>query len=134
MKKKLMAIAILFLAASVSIALAQSADDSVPPAVVKSAPQAGANAVDPGQTELTVTFSKDMLPNSWSWVKVSDESFPKLTGEPRYLADQRTCVLPVKLEPNRHYRIWINAESKFNQFRDRAGHPAVPYLLDFKTK
>jgi hypothetical protein len=47
--------------------------------------------------------------------------------------DQRTCVLPVKLEPGKTYAIWVNSE-KFNNFKDVGGRSAVPYLLGFKTK
>jgi hypothetical protein len=51
---------------------------------------------------------------------------------PHYLADQRTCVLKVRLEPGKTYAWWLNSE-KFKNFQDRAGQPAVPYLLIFRT-
>lgn len=107
--------------------------EAVPPVVVKTVPEAGAGEVDPKVTELKVTFSKDMKTDGWSWVTLSAESFPKLDGEPKYLADKRTCVLPVKLEPGKTYAIWVNSE-KFTNFRDAGDRPAVPYLLVFKTK
>ena len=62
--------------------------------------------------------------------------FARLTyrdGKPKYLADKRTCVLPVKLEPGKTYAIWVNSE-KFGNFKDTEGRPAVPYLLVFRTK
>ena len=107
--------------------------DSVPPVVVKTVPQAGAADVDPKLTEIKVTFSKVMKDGGWSWAMLSKESFPKMDGKPKYLADKRTCVLPVKLEPGKTYAIWVNHE-KFNNFKDTGGRPAVPYLLVFKTK
>jgi hypothetical protein len=107
--------------------------ESVPPAVVKTAPEAGADGVDPKLTEIKVTFSKDMQDGGWSWVTLSKESFPKMDGKPRYLADKRTCVMPVKLEPGKTYAVWVNS-GKFENFRDTDGRPAVPYLLVFKTK
>ncbi len=107
--------------------------ESVPPVVVKTVPEAGAAAVDPKLAEIKVTFSKDMQHGSWSWSKLSEESFPKLDGKPKYLADKRTCVLPVKLEPGKTYAIWVNSE-KFSNFKDAGGRSAVPYLLVFKTK
>ena len=107
--------------------------ESVPPVVVKTAPEAGAAEVDPQLTEIKVTFSKDMKDGAWSWATLSKESFPKLDGAPKYLADKRTCVLPVKLEPGKTYAIWVNSE-KFDNFKDTDGRPAVPYLLVFKTK
>lgn len=107
--------------------------DSVPPAVVKTVPEAGADVVNPKLTEIKVTFSKEMQDGSWSWAMVSRESFPNIDGKPKYLSDKRTCVLPVKLEPGKTYAIWVNSE-KFDNFRDSEGRPAVPYLLVFKTK
>ena len=56
-----------------------------------------------------------------------------MDGKPKYLADKRTCVLPVKLEPGKTYAIWVNAE-KFLNFKDPDDRSAVPYLLVFKTK
>ena len=106
----------------------------MPPVVVKTVPQAGATNVDPAITEIRVTFSKDMMTEKmWSWVKISDETFPKITGEVRYLKDKRTCIAPVKLKPGKTYAIWFNS-SKFNAFRDKDNNPAIPYLLTFQTQ
>ena len=107
--------------------------ESVPPVVVKTVPEAGAGDVDPKLTEIKVTFSKDMQDVSWSWATLSKESFPKMDGKPKYLADKRTCVLPVKLEPGKTYAIWVNTEKLVN-FKDPDSRSAVPYLLVFKTK
>lgn len=107
--------------------------ESVPPVVVKTVPEAGAGEVDAKLAEVKVTFSKDMQDGSWSWAKLSDVTFPKLDGKPKYLADKRTCVLPVKLEPGKTYAIWVNSE-KFANFKDADGRSAVPYLLVFKTR
>jgi RNA polymerase sigma-70 factor (ECF subfamily) len=106
---------------------------TAPPVVVKTVPQAGAADVDPGLKSISVTFSKDMEDESWSWVKLSDESFPKLDGKPKYDKDKRTCVLPVKLEPGKSYAIWLNSD-KFENFKDADGRSSVPYLLVFETK
>ena len=107
--------------------------ESVPPVVVKTVPEAGAAEVDPKLTEIKVTFSKDMQDGTWSWAMLSKESFPTMDGQPKYLKDKRTCVLPVKLEPGKTYAIWLNSD-KFENFKDADGRPAVPYLLVFKTK
>ena len=106
--------------------------ESAPPVIVKTLPQAGAADVDAKTTEIQVTFSKDMMDQSWSWSQLSDETFPKITGKPKYLKDKRTCTVSVKLEPGRTYAIWLNSE-KFDNFKDAGGRPAVPYLLVFKT-
>jgi RNA polymerase sigma-70 factor (ECF subfamily) len=106
---------------------------SAPAVVVKSIPQAGAATVDPATTEIRVTYSKNMKDGSWSWSTWGEENFPKTTGKPHYMDDKRTCVLPVKLEPNKFYAIWLNSEN-FGNFKDSGGRAAVPYLLVFKTK
>ena len=116
---------------------AARADDvtlaTAPPVVVKTVPEAGAGEVDPKTAEIKVTFSKDMAAGTWSWATASEDSFPKTDGDPKYLDDKRTCVLPVKLEADKTYAIWINSD-KFDNFKDADGKPAVPYLLTFKTK
>lgn len=106
--------------------------ESLPAVVVKTVPESGAARVDPGLGEIKVTFSKDMLDGSWSWVQMSNESFPKLVGQPKYLQDKRTCVAKVELEPNKTYVVWLNSE-QFHNFKDANGRPAVPYLVVFKT-
>jgi hypothetical protein len=106
--------------------------ESVPPVVIKTAPEAGAANVDSGLAEIKVTFSKDMQDGLWSWSTLTEESFPKVNGKPKYQGDKRTCVLPVKLEAGKTYALWINSQ-KFGNFKDAAGQSAVPYLLVFKT-
>jgi hypothetical protein len=136
MKQVIMSLVIGIIVAGVVIAQAETemSVGSMPPVVVETSPKAGDTAVDPSIKEIHVTFSKDMLTNNmWSWVMVSQESFPTITGEVRYLKDKRTCVAPVKLEPGKTYAIWFNS-AKHNAFRDENNNPAVPYLLVFKTK
>jgi len=105
---------------------------SAPPVVVKTVPVAGSTGVDPGLTEIRVTYSKPMTDGSWSWSTWGEENELEGTGEPRYLADGRTCVLPVKLQPGKFYATWLNSD-KFHNFQDSTGRPAVPYLLTFQT-
>ncbi len=117
---------------AVSIRAGEISLETAPPVVVRTAPAAGATDVDPSITEIKVTFSKPMQDGSWSWSTWGEENFPETTGPARYLADGRTCVLPVKLQPNKFYAIWLNSE-KFKNFKDTNGRPAVPYLLTFVT-
>jgi RNA polymerase sigma-70 factor (ECF subfamily) len=107
--------------------------ETAPPVVVKTVPEAGSDGVDAKLEEIKVTFSKDMEDGSWSWATFGKESFPKVTGKPKYLDDKRTAVLPVKLQAGKTYALWINSE-KFGNFKDAGGRSAVPYLLVFKTK
>ena len=106
---------------------------AVPPVVIETSPQSGAAGVDPALTEIRVKFSQPMEDGSWAWTKWGEENFPEITGPPRYLEDQRTCVLPVRLQPASVYAIWLNSEYH-NDFKDRTGRSAVPYLLIFETR
>jgi hypothetical protein len=107
--------------------------DSAAPVVVKTVPEAGNKDVSPGTVEIRVTFSKPMADQSWSWGTVWKDSTPEIIGKPRYEADQKTCVLKVKLEPDKTYGFWLNSP-EFHNFRDQQGQPAIPYLFVFKTK
>lgn len=106
--------------------------EELPPSVVQTTPQSGDATVAPGATEITVTFSKDMMDQSWSFVQLSETSFPKILEGPEYKDDKRTCVIKVELAPNQTYAIWLNSD-RFQNFKDAARRPAVPYLLVFKT-
>jgi len=103
-----------------------------PPVVVETFPVSGARDVAPGDVEIRVRFSKPMTDGSWSWSSAWENSAPDLLGEPHYLEDHCTCVLTARLEPGRHYGWWLNSQN-FQNFKDHAGTPAVPYLLTFET-
>ena len=107
--------------------------DKLPPVVVETFPVAGAHDVPPGETEIRVRFDKPMTGGSWSWSGAWENSTPDILGDPHYTDDGRTCLIKVKLAPGTSYGYWLNSE-KFQNFRDRAGRPAVPYLLTFRTK
>ncbi len=108
--------------------------ESAPPVVIKTVPENGADDVDPGLTEIKVTFGKDMQDGSWSWTHGSPETFPNPgEGKIHYEKDKRTCVMPVKLEPGKTYIIGINSAS-FRNFTDKQGNSAIPYPLTFTTK
>lgn len=106
--------------------------DSIPPVVIKTVPESGSTNVPPGEFEIKVTFSKKMMTQSWSWCDVWEHSTPEGLAAPKYDASHRTCMLKVKLEPNKAYGYWLNTE-RHRHFQDPQHHPAVPYLLTFKT-
>src|ERR1035437_4262197 len=106
---------------------------SVPPVVIQTVPESGAAGIDPALTELRVTFSKPMQDDRWSRTDRDGKNFPAVTGQPHFLADGRTWVLPVKLKPGTPYAIWLNRDDR-PDFTDTEGQPAVPYLLIFETR
>lgn len=109
------------------------AEDNVPPKVVGTYPQNGVSNVDASIEEISVTFNERMMDRSWSWCYEKKHTFPQMTGQPYYTENNTKNVLPVRLEPNKEYAIWINTVN-FKYFRDEAGNPAVPYRFTFKTR
>ncbi len=109
------------------------AKDNVPPRVVSTSPPNAAQDVDPSLTEITVTFNEPMMDKNWSWCYEDKDKFPRMTGDPYYTDNYKKCVLPVKLEPDKEYVIWINTVN-FKNFKDKAGNPVEPYKFTFKTK
>ncbi len=106
--------------------------ETVPPVVVQAVPQAGAVEVAPDLKQIQVTFSKPMQRGNWSWVQLSADTFPTMVGQPRFLDDQKTCVLTVTLKPNRTYAIWLNVD-QYTNFKDQQGRSSVPFLLVVRT-
>ena len=129
------ALAATFLAsAAIAQTTKQPSVKNMAPSVIKTVPVAGATDVDPGLTEITVTFSKDMMTDRmWAVCQISKETFPESAGNIHYLPDKRTCVVPVKLQPGKSYVLWFN-RGQYNSFRDTGNNPAIPYMLVFETK
>ena len=125
--------AMLAMAGALAIHAVQGQDiASMPAVVVKTVPESGSKNVTPGEAEIKVTFSKQMMDGSWSWSTAWQGSTPEMVGKPKYDNDGKTCVLKVKLDPNKPYGYWLNSE-KFHNFKDRQGRASVPYLLVFET-
>jgi hypothetical protein len=114
------------------IILAQNIE-TMAPVVVKTVPQAGATDVAPGEMEVKITFSKDMMDNSWSMSSAWKDSEPEYVGKPKYQPDHRTLVVKVKLESGKTYGWWINSQ-RFTGFKDAQGHTAIPYFFAFKVR
>lgn len=105
--------------------------DRAPPVVIETFPAADALDVDPTTKEIRVTFSKLMMDESWSWCE-TEFPFPESIGPIRFADDGKTCVMPVKLEPDTEYVVRLNTPRHGN-FKDTYGRSAEPFLLCFKT-
>ena len=101
------------------------------PRPVKITPEIGATDVDPALKEIRVTFDRDMNTDGMSWCGAG-EHFPKIDGEAKWV-DKRTCVLPVKLEKGKAYRLALNWGAH-RDFQSDEGVPAVPTAVYFCTK
>jgi len=130
MKKRAL---LVFLLLAMNVAVACAEQDTRPPRVVSTSPQNGSMDVDPSLKEMSVTFNEEMRDGNWSWVYEDKNTFPQIVGQAYYTEDMKTNVLPVKLEPNKEYVIWINSE-KFTNFKDKSGNSAFPFKFTFKTR
>ncbi len=101
------------------------------PQIVKTSPAIGAMDVKASLKEISVTFDRDMG-RGMSWTG-GPPHFPT-TDKSRKAkwVDKRTCVLPVKLEPKKLYRVGINGES-YRNFQSADGVPVPPAAIYFVT-
>ena len=107
-------------------------DKMTKPAVLSMSPANGANAVDPSTAELRITFNVAMA-SGFSWTGGGVNYPPMREGErPHWTEDHRTCVLPVRLEPNHAYKLGLNSPSHKN-FKSAAGVPLDPVVYTFQT-
>jgi hypothetical protein len=88
----------------ISFSAACAEKDTKPPRVVSTSPTNGSRDVNPSINEISVTFDKETK-----------------------------NVLPVKLEPNKEYIIWINS-MKHKNFKDKSGNSSIPFKFTFKTR
>jgi hypothetical protein len=103
-----------------------------PPRIVATSPVIGATEVDPGVTEITVTFNQEMG-GGMSWTGGGPEFPPSPGGQKAQWRDTRTCVLPVKLEAGHYYRVGINSTS-YQNFSSAHGLAARPSAIYFTTQ
>lgn len=107
-------------------------EDMTAPTVISTSPINGSTDVNPALGKISVTFSEAMKDGNWSWAYDDPDSFPAITGEPYFVDDNATNILPVRLEEDKEYVIWINS-AHFNNFKDQSGNSSVPYRLSFRT-
>jgi hypothetical protein len=117
----------------ISFGAACAEKDTKPPRVVSTSPTNGSQGVDPSTKEISVTFDEEMIDGNWSWAYTEKNEFPQMTGQAYYTENNTKNVLPVKLEPNKEYVIWINS-AKHKNFKDKNGNSAIPFKFTFRTK
>ena len=100
------------------------------PKVVSTSPSQGAR-VPPSLSELKVSYDHRMAP-SWSFATGGEKAFPELWGNPSLSDDHITITLPIRLEPNRTYVVWMNTD-RYKNFKSEDGAAAEPYRLTFST-
>ena len=87
--------------------------------------------VSPNIKEITIEFSKPLNGQNTGvdFGDLGQDAFPKGTLNGRHWAENnKSWIIPVELEPNKHYQILIS-----NNFRTEDNIPLKPYLIEFKT-
>ena len=107
--------------------------DTQAPRVVSTIPENESVNVDPSLTEISVKFNEEMMDGNWSWAYSDKSEFPQIIGQVYYTDNNTRNVLPVKLESNKNYVIWINSP-KHRNFKDKNGNSAYPFKFTFTTK
>jgi hypothetical protein len=100
------------------------------PKVVATYPADG-DYVPPSIAELRVSYDHRMMA-SWSFATHGEKAFPQVLGAPSLSPDHITISLPIRLEPNRTYVVWLNTET-YKNFKSEDGEAAEPYRLTFHT-
>lgn len=102
------------------------------PRILSTIPKVGETEVDPALNEISITFDRDMS-GGFSWTGGPPDFPPSPEGQKAKWKDKRTCVLPVRLEAARYYRVGINSTS-FRNFKSAEGEPVRPSAIYFTTK
>lgn len=102
------------------------------PRVVGMVPANGATDVDPGLTEMRITFDQPMQDGNWAIVR-SDADFPEIVGTPAYDAERKVLTVQVRLKPDTKYRLWLN-RGQFDSFRSAEGIPLESVAVTFQTR
>ena len=87
--------------------------------------------VDPKTKEITIEFSQALNGHNTGvdFGELGQDAFPKGTlNERKWSADNKSWTIPVELEPNKVYQIFIS-----NNFRTQESIPLKSYLIEFKT-
>ncbi len=120
--------------AALAFAGAAQAQSSGPapsaPKVVATYPHDGAR-VPPSIAELKVSYDHRMA-EGWSFATGGEKAFPEVIGPASLSPDHITVILPIRLEPNRSYVVWLNTE-RYKNFKSEDGEAAEPYRLTFHT-
>ncbi len=105
------------------------------PIVVDTVPLDGEVDVDIELEQISATFSESMQTAGWSWVTEAGRPAPVVTGLPFYI-DDLTTVLPVRLEPNTEYVVWVNSpdDADLRKFANSDGVSARAHRIRFTTR
>ncbi|MEO1131037.1 MAG: hypothetical protein AAFX05_15195, partial [Planctomycetota bacterium] len=101
------------------------------PTIESMTPRDGDAGVDAGLEQIEVTFDRPMI-NAFSWVG-GGPLYPYDDTRPPEWKTTRMAVLPVALQPDHDYQLWLN-KGRFTWFRSFDGRMLTPTPLRFTTR
>jgi len=104
-------------------------DELTSPKVVELIPSQGIRHTDPKLDKLVVRFDRPMRKGSSLTIQGGKTGI--VAGE-SYWNTPTEFVIPVELEENMSYTIWLNHEKNIS-FMDNLGYALVPYRWEFAT-
>jgi hypothetical protein len=102
------------------------------PRVASIAPHIGQQDVDPKLEAIVVTFDRPMLDGAWAVVG-GGPLFPELTGKVSYDSTHTVLTIPVRLEPDHDYELWLN-RGRFDSFQSADRVKLRPVHVTFRTR
>lgn len=102
------------------------------PKIIKIIPANEATDVNPKLNAILVTFDRPMRDGCWAVVQVNPELFPKITGKIHYDSTRTQLTIPVKLEPDHTYLLFLNLGS-YNSFMSEQKYRLKDYKYTFRT-
>lgn len=111
-------------------ALNQAYEKSRPEVVAIAPFKNGDQAVKPGLTKITVTFSEPLngFNTGIDFGPLGESYCPKLTRNREWSNNRQSWTFEAELKPNQHYQLLLS-----NNFRKENGVRLKPYLIDFTT-
>lgn len=104
---------------------------SAAPRLLSCVPAPGDRKVDPGLSEMVLTFDRPMKDPGWSIVG-GGPKMPKV-GAPRFDEGRTVWTAPITLQPGHDYELWLNS-AQYEGFRAEDGTPLEPVHLSFSTR
>ncbi len=101
------------------------------PRIVAMAPANESTNVDPDLAEIRITFDRPMKDGPWALLGEGPH-LPEVIGAPKYDAEHRTLVVPIRLRPLWTYEFSLNSEQS-RDIRCEKGVPLPPVRVRFAT-
>ena len=106
---------------------------TVPPRVISISPANGAADVDPELKEIRITFSRQMMAESWAYCG-SGPHFPGVIAKPHYNGNRTVWSVQIQLRPEWDYECGLNTDPRYEGFISEDGVALAPVRVKFRRR